>query len=108
MTWLESVETRFLHDAQEVILVDLAVAAPVRLLDHLLQLLVRQALAQLQNDIRNKRLKWRSAQSNVLIERLARMNAFDKIGNTILVGHPLEIGEGDSAGIVVVKQLERL
>ena len=30
------------------------------------------------------------------------------IHNASLVGHPLEVGERDSAGIVVVEQLERL
>ena len=41
------VQRRLLHDAQELLLVDLAVAVTVSLLDHLRQLLVRHVLAQL-------------------------------------------------------------
>merc|ERR1719421_2858296 len=42
-----SEEVRLLHDAQELLLVDLTIAIAVCLVDHLLQLLVGHALAKL-------------------------------------------------------------
>jgi hypothetical protein len=41
------IESGLLHDAQKVVLVDLAVAVPVRLVNHLLQLLISEILSQL-------------------------------------------------------------
>ncbi|CAH0371854.1 unnamed protein product, partial [Pelagomonas calceolata] len=38
------------HDAQKLVLVDFAVAVPIRLVDHLLELLVRHVLAELLRD----------------------------------------------------------
>merc|ERR1719473_1347271 len=45
-----SEQVSLLHDAQELLLVDLAVAVAVGLVDHLLQLLVRHPLAELLGD----------------------------------------------------------
>merc|ERR1719215_2249681 len=45
-----SEEVCLLHDPQELLLVHLPVAVAVRLVDHLLELLVRHALAQLLGD----------------------------------------------------------
>merc|ERR1719171_1379200 len=45
-----SEEVGLLHDAQELLLVDLAVAVAIRLVDHLLELLVRHSLAELLRD----------------------------------------------------------
>ena len=47
-----SVQRGLLHDAQELILIDLTVAVAVRLVDHLLQLLVRHVLAKLAGRVR--------------------------------------------------------
>merc|ERR1719215_919136 len=45
-----SEEVCLLHDPQELLLVHLPVAVAVRLVDHLLELLIRHALAQLLGD----------------------------------------------------------
>ena len=45
--WKSSENLGFLHDAEELGLVDLAVPVHVRLVDHLLQLLVGQVLTEL-------------------------------------------------------------
>ena len=44
------VQARLLHDSQELLLVDLAIAIAVGLVDHLLELLVRHVLAELLGD----------------------------------------------------------
>ena len=44
------VERGLLHDAQELVRVDLPVAIAVRLVDHLLQLLIRHVLAKFLRD----------------------------------------------------------
>ena len=46
-TWVSLVQRCFLHDTQELVLGNLSVAVSVRLVDHLLQLLVRHVLTQL-------------------------------------------------------------
>mmetsp|Transcript_67843 Transcript_67843/g.147829 ORF Transcript_67843/g.147829 Transcript_67843/m.147829 type:complete len:236 (-) Transcript_67843:56-763(-) len=69
--WQVSEEVGLLHDAQELLLVDLAVTIAVGLIDHLLQLLICHAFAQ-------------------------------------LLGHSLQILEGDAASLIVVEESEGL
>mmetsp|Transcript_32998 Transcript_32998/g.109007 ORF Transcript_32998/g.109007 Transcript_32998/m.109007 type:complete len:213 (+) Transcript_32998:265-903(+) len=103
-----SVEGCLLHDPQELLLVDLAVAVPVRLVDHLLQLLVRHVLAELLGhplEVRERDL----ARVVVVKEAEGLEDLFSRVLLAHLLGHHLqELVELDRPRAVLVDLVNHL
>merc|ERR1719371_120782 len=101
-------EIRLLHDAQELLLVDLAVAVAIGLVDHLLELLVRHPLTEL---LRHSfQVLERNLARLVVIEEPESLQdlVFRIAIQDLLRHHRHELRKLDRAGPVIVNILDHL